>query len=429
MADNRFVELKEQYGPVEGYFKYASEQKYGQQPSSPEEAYLLKLQDVMAALVSQGLAEDTAYSILEQVSDYLSTTDPEAIEWDDLPYYRQINSMDFPQYLEEQVKKGEKYQTGLAEEERKAKKAEYEKQLSWDSYRRQLLPYLNAQQLNQNQINTFLSNAKELLDVGVKASDLPFYSESEEYHKQIQSGEYQKAVQEGQNQPQKRWEPLRADTEGYFSYSQIAARSKAEKQRKLAELTDPKDWIKRWEVANTPIEAERYLAEEAIEERQSWLNQAISKAQFETEQEAATINADTGIWNRPTTYLGDVPVNQSRAKLAELEAEKIRLEELRLQAVANRPELVKPQLKTPQWLANITGLKAGSVMKKGAKFATPSAQMWSKLSPTRQAMAGAYFDWNAPNTYGYQDVMWDIQRRLPSTPRGAGNIRWSAVRQ
>lgn len=416
-----FQEYMQKYGPVQGYFKYSSALRASEVIQSPADAYLQKLQDIMAALVAQGLSEDTAYSILEQTSEYLANTDPNAIEWEDLPYYNRINSLDYPQFLEEQVQKGTKYQESLAAEEAKSKRTAYEKELNWTNYRKQLLPYLNSLGVSDTQKNEILTRSKELLEVGVNPTKLPYYNEAENYRKTIESPEYLKNIQEYQNRETRWMPPENRDIPGISDIFRGAKqRFEAEKAEKIAGAQRPQDWIKRWEAENTRFETnvDRFIDRERLQERMAWLKNAIDEQSYYLSKsiESPQTAADVDFY---------------RTNLDPLTSEYARLKSMR-EAIPGG-EIISGAVKptgtplAPKWLAGITDTTAGQMIKKGGATPPPTLVSLKRLDPTQRGMYEGYVNWASDNQNTYSLLEEEAYRRAPYSPNI--NTRWRAVRQ
>ena len=213
-----------------------------------------------------------------------------------------------------------------------------------------------------------------------------------------------------------------------YDVARVAARDdwRQQKQELVSSIPDPQGagWIKSWFAKNLP--------EPDFGIGKPWYG--MTPGERGAELRGGTWGPQTGAmlgagytnleaWNRAQTYdeFGERDVVGGPMGIGAPTAPK-----------HYAPEKPLPP-EAPDWLSLLfPQLTAGQPVKPLKSVRTPSAQQWGNLTPTQQAMASGYLGWSRQKYEGapsIQDLMADIQKRLPKSPYGAGANRWGASRQ
>lgn len=159
---------------------------------------------------------------------------------------------------------------------------------------------------------------------------------------------------------------------------------------RLADLTQPSDWIARWTVENYDI--------------------PMSKAQQMTENAWVLLQEAQGLTGAERTMR---------------EMQSSRMSQQAFQLAAQAEAAVNPP--TPDWLPSFAPSQtAGTPVSKG-QVVTPSGQQWSQTPwSVREGLRG-YMGWSGGKSY--QDMLEKMAMTQPNTPYGAGRTSWSPATQ
>jgi len=184
------------------------------------------------------------------------------------------------------------------------------------------------------------------------------------------------------------------------------------KQEILSTLTQPSDWITRWELQNKPNPYTSQTGGAAI---------AQEKIEQLMEQESE-IGAKLGVVPE-TQWKGAPEYYQLKAVQAELEQLKGEWAE----PPAPKQARVASTPPAPAWLSRMVPSQIrGQPITKTA-LAPPSGQSLTRLTPTESAGMAGYADW--AGGMSWNDLMNMTRMMQPQMPTGAGRTQWAAARQ
>jgi len=281
------------------------------------------------------------------------------------------------------------------------------------------------------QIEDIKSKAGTWASQGVESKFLPFATEVEQYQADIQdlAGQFAKQHPEWADQlPARRAQTLERTLEGQFGIQAPTDDMRAqawEQGRKMAlgaiaRQSPDRAWIKAWELAHKPNPYEREWGER--DEAEAALARSRGElGKFSALAERYPAGDDTGRY-------GTLARTVERARDLAEESVGFWEEEVGgLEGGYRRPEKPYTPPPTPAFLAEmVPGLVAGQPIHKGANVRIPSPQSLGRRSPAQLQQWAGYLDWRGISV---EDILSEMQRRLPVTPREARGTRWAPARQ
>ena len=199
--------------------------------------------------------------------------------------------------------------------------------------------------------------------------------------------------------------------------------------RLLSTLEEPVDWIRRWNVQHLPPPPQIDIPLTATQQAD------VSEA-LETGIREQNLRLASQIRGTPQTPFGEAGLmpELSPEQRISAQTELSNLEQA-LRDVGE-PSVPVPQAEigappTPEFLANLVPeLTAGQPLTQIGRIRTPSAQQFGRLRPSElQGLRGfvesPFFE--GPRTF--EDILDQIARTLPETPRGARGARVTPARQ
>jgi len=201
--------------------------------------------------------------------------------------------------------------------------------------------------------------------------------------------EYQKAQQELQ-QRQLEWQMTEAEAARRQARELSARERQLEWQARLAELTQPSDWIARWTVQHYDIP----MAQVGELQERAWT--LLEEAQDLTGAERT--------------------LKETQSEQAFQRASQI--------AETARMSMNPP---TPEWLPRFAETQRVGTPITKAEVTTPSGQQWTRTPwSVREGLRG-YTDWAGGRAY--QDILEQMAMMQPRTPVGAGRTQWQPAVQ
>ena len=208
------------------------------------------------------------------------------------------------------------------------------------------------------------------------------------------------------------WQKGEATRARAFQKAQLAQQSAIERERILAGLTGPRDWIQYWLYRNVTMPQAR--ASEMMEEASSLLG--------------SVQGLPGGYWTEDETGRHFV-VPPGAEQRTQAEMQSMRLEEQAADIMRRTAGLTPP---SPEWLpehligAGVPG--AGQPIQR-LPVRTPSPQHYTGMAPTAQLGLAGYADWAAPESRTWLDILGHYKQMLPEEVQGGRFAQWRPIRQ
>jgi len=181
-----------------------------------------------------------------------------------------------------------------------------------------------------------------------------------------------------------------------WQQSQGAASERLEREKLLASLTGPQDWIKYWQMQRGPAS----------------MNERVQN-----------LNAEAMIHLQAAQ-----PLSGGERLREEMAAEKLFDQAEKLMGKQAAMPTTPP---SPEWLPQFAPSQVAGQPITAGRIPTPSGQQFAGMAESQRAGLAGYAQWGSAQgpTRTWGDIMSHMEMMQPSTPSGAGRERWQPARQ